>query len=65
MTRLEEAAIRVHELLWHNIGHSADWPIRILVDDEIYDKFAEVMDELSDAVEEVRPGSKPWPIQSR
>jgi hypothetical protein len=61
-SRLEKAAIRVHELLWHNIGQSAEWPIRLLIDNELYDEFADVMNELSDAVEEVKPGSKPWPV---
>jgi hypothetical protein len=62
MTRLEEAAIRVHKLFWNNTGETADWPIRILTDKEIYNEFADTMNELGDAVEEVKPGSKPWPL---
>lgn len=62
MTRLEEAAVKVHELFWHNTGETADWPIRVLTDEETYDKFADTMNELGDAVEEVQPGSKPWPV---
>jgi len=62
MTRLEEAAIRVHEILWNNTGETSDWPIRILTSNDIHAEFCAAIDELGDAVEEVKPGSKPWPI---
>jgi hypothetical protein len=63
MTRLEDAAVRVHEVLWNNIGN-ADWPISFRCDAEIYDVLADALNELSAAVEEVKPGSCPWPVQS-
>jgi hypothetical protein len=64
MSRLEEAAIRIHEILWSNTGENDDWPIRIIADDEIHEAFIDALNELGDAVEEVKPGSKPWPIQT-
>ena len=62
MTRLEEAAIKLHEILWANIGTNADWPIGIHCDEALEDKFIDALNELGNAVEEVKPGSKPWPV---
>jgi hypothetical protein len=63
VTRLEEAAIRLHQIVWQNTGDSADWPINFQCDEELQDEFIGALNELGDAVEEVRPGSKPWPVQ--
>ena len=63
MTRLEEAACRLHEILWQNTGDNADWPISFQCDEEIRDEFIDALNELGDAVEEVKPGSKPWPLK--
>ena len=62
MTRLEEAAIRLHEILWHNTGDNADWPISFRCDEGIRDEFMDALNELGNAVEEMKPGSKPWPV---
>jgi len=62
MSRLELAAIRLHDLIWKNTGESNEWPLQFLCDEELYDEFAYALNELGDAVEEVKPGSKPWPI---
>lgn len=62
MSRLEAAAIRVHEILWHNTGSNDDWLITFKCDDSISDEFTDALNELGDAVEEVKPGSKPWPV---
>jgi hypothetical protein len=62
MTRIEAAAIRLHHLLWNNTGSNDDWPIQFQCDEEIHGKLIDALNELGDAVEEVKPGSKPWPI---
>jgi hypothetical protein len=62
VSRLEEAAIRLHEIIWKNAGENADWPISFLCDEELEDEFIGALNELSNAVEEVKPGSKPWPL---
>ena len=62
MSRLEEAAIRLHEILWVNTGDNADWPISLECDNAIVDEFSDILNELGNAVEEVKPGSKPWPV---
>ena len=62
MSRLEEAAIRLHEIIWKNTGDNADWPINFQCDEAIEDKFVDALNELGNAVEEVKPGSKPWPV---
>ena len=62
MTRLEEAACRLHEILWANTGSNADWPVRFECDDEIEGELIDALNELGDAIEEVKPGSKPWPV---
>jgi hypothetical protein len=59
---LEEAAIRLHEIIWRNTGDNADWPISIECDITLQDEFSAALNELGDAVEEVKPGSKPWPV---
>jgi hypothetical protein len=64
MTRLEEAAIKVHEILWNNVGSSDEWPIAIRCDEAIEDRLIDALGELGNAIEEVKPGSKPWPIKS-
>jgi hypothetical protein len=64
LSRLEEAAIALHEILWANTGDNADWPITFQCDEAIEGILVDTLNELGDAVEEVRPGSKPWPIQS-
>lgn len=62
MSRLEEAAIRLHEIIWKNTGDNADWPISFLCGKEASDEFIDALNELGNAVEEVKPGSKPWPV---
>jgi hypothetical protein len=62
VTRLEEAAIRVHEILWNNTGDNDDWPISFRCDDTIHDELIDALNELGDAIEEVKPGSMPWPV---
>ena len=62
MTRLEEAAYRLHEILWNNTGDSADWLIRFECDEAIEGKFVDALNELGNAVEEVKPGSLSWPV---
>ena len=65
MSRLEEAAIALHEVMWFNVGPDLDWPLRIEYDsDQIYSQFVHAFNELDEAVKEVRPGSSPWPIPS-
>lgn len=65
LSRLEEAAIALHEILWKNTGDNDDWPIRFTCDDSIEGQFVDILNELGDAVEEIRPGSKPWPIETK
>jgi hypothetical protein len=62
MTRLEDAAIRLHEILWRNTGSNDDWLINFKCDEAIHDELIYALNELGDAVEEVKPGSKPWPL---
>jgi hypothetical protein len=62
VSRLEEAAIRLHEIIWKNVGENADWPINFRCDEELEDEFIGALNELGNAVEEVKPGSKPWPV---
>ena len=62
MTRIEAVAIRLHHLFWNNTGDNDDWPITLQCDDELLIEFTDALNELSDAVEEVYPGSSPWPI---
>lgn len=62
MNRLEEAAIKLHEIIWKNVGDNADWPISFLCDNTIEDEFSDALNELGNAVEEVKPGSKSWPV---
>jgi len=63
MSRLELAAIKVHQIFWNNTGETRDWPIMIKVDDELYDELADALNELGEAVEELCPGSSPWPVK--
>lgn len=62
MTRLEQAAVELHDILWNNTGDNDDWPIAIRCDEELEDRFVEALNELGDAIEEVKPGSKRWPV---
>jgi hypothetical protein len=62
VSRLEEAAIRLHEIIWKNVGDNADWPISLECDNAIANEFSDILNELGNAVEEVKPGSKPWPV---
>jgi hypothetical protein len=62
VSRLEEAAIRLHEIIWTKTGDNADWPISFLCDDMALDEFLAALNELGNAVEEVKPGSKVWPL---
>ena len=63
MTRLEEAAIKLHKVIWQNTGND-DWPIQILLDDSIHDEAIGAFNELFDAVKEVQPDACPWPINT-
>ena len=62
MTRLEKAAAQLHALIWINMGSSDEWPIQIQCDEELQDRLIAALGELGDALEEVAPGSKPWPL---
>jgi hypothetical protein len=62
VSRLEEAAIKLHDILWKNTGDTADWPICLECDNALVDEFSDILNELGNAVEEVKPGSKPWPL---
>jgi len=62
VTRLEAAAIKLHEILWRNTGDNADWPISFKCSSDVHDQLIEALNELSEAVEEVKPGSCPWPL---
>ena len=62
MSRLEQAGIRLHKLLWNNTGSTEDWPITLRLDEDVHDAVVDALNELSDAVEERCPGSSPWPI---
>ena len=63
MTRIEKAAIELHELLWNYTGASDEWPITLKADDTMHDRLVDVLNELGEAVEEVKPNSKPWPVR--
>jgi hypothetical protein len=55
--RMEEAACRVHEIFWKHTRDNADWLIRIECDDTLEGEFVDAMNELGDAVEEVKPAA--------
>lgn len=52
MSRLEHAAIDVHLALWHRVGPTDDWPVRLAIDKEIYNEVVNAFNELDTAVEE-------------
>jgi hypothetical protein len=54
----------VHTVLWNNTGDTADWPIQIICDEEILDRFSDAVNELRNAAEEVEPGIGAWPIKN-
>jgi hypothetical protein len=62
MTRIEDAAIDLHRLLWNNTGSSDEWPIQIKCDNEFLEPLMSAMNELGAAVKEVCPETMPWPI---
>lgn len=62
MSRLEHAAIDLHQLIWNNVGSTEDWPIMLRLDEEIHDEVVNALNELSEAVREVDPELVPWPI---
>lgn len=62
MTRLELAAIRLHQVFWNNTGSTEDWPITLRIDKDMHADVVRALNELSDAVEEICPGSSPWPV---
>jgi hypothetical protein len=57
LTRLEKAAIQFHELIWRNSGYTDDWPIEIMLDADIINEWALRINELRDAIREVRPNA--------
>ena len=66
LSRLEKAALRLHEILWNNTGTSHEWPsdewpIAIKVDDDLIDAFIAALNELSNAVAEVDHNATSWP----
>ena len=63
MTSLEEAAVKMHELLWNYTGTTDEWMIQFKCDDSILDEFIDTLNDLGDEVEKVKPGSKTWPLQ--
>jgi hypothetical protein len=62
MTRLERAALEIHQILWNNIGETDDWPIAVRCDADLEDRFILALYELRAAAEEVSPGCAPWPV---
>ena len=50
--------------MWNNTGDTADWPIQIICDEEILDRFSDAVNELRNAAEEVEPGIGAWPIKN-
>jgi hypothetical protein len=62
MTRLENAAIRLHRFLWNNVGDSDDWLVTIKCADALRNELVDALNELGAAVEEVQPGSNKWPV---
>ena len=51
MTKLEELAIELHDLLWSNVGTTADWPLEVSSDeDEVVDQLIELLNEIQDEI---------------
>ena len=64
MSRLEQAAINLHKVLWHNTGDTEDWPIMLKVDEEIHDELIAALNELFNAVEKIDVSLVPWPLDN-
>ena len=56
-TRLERAAIRVHQFLHSNLGSTDDWTIRFTGTEETLPKLCELLNNLQDEIE--RAGHRP------
>ena len=63
MSRIEEAAVAFHRLIWENTGDTDDWSIHLKIDESIHDEVIYALNELHDAIEESFPGSCKWPIK--
>ena len=50
MSELEAAAIKLHDLLWENVGVTDDWPLQVGGDDEVVTQMIRLMNELQDAI---------------
>ncbi len=55
------AAKELMDLLWFNVGDTADWPVRIAMDADISEDYLKRMNGLKDALK-ARGYSYPWPL---
>jgi hypothetical protein len=50
MTKLEEAAIAVHDYIWQNTGTNDDWPLQFSGDDDEVMEVIRLLNELQDEI---------------
>jgi hypothetical protein len=51
-SKIEQAAIDLHDYLWEYTGYTADWPIEIAGDDSAVTELIRRLNTLQDAIKE-------------